>query len=70
MVETKQIVRGLTRDGSEVWYTGRAGSGFVAGTKSEAFPYASQVGARRSAMTLNRATLLHGIHFVAQEVAA
>lgn len=31
------LIRGLKADSAEVWYTGRAGDGWVSGDKREAF---------------------------------
>ena len=59
------IIRGVTPEGNEVFFTGRAGSMFVSGNKNEAFTGFSLEGARRKAKALNEATCLHGIRFVA-----
>lgn len=57
-------VIGRKADGTAVWYTGRAGAGFVSENAAEAFCYSIE-GARNRALNLNRGTALHGIRFVA-----
>ena len=57
-------IRGITRDGTEVWYTGRAGEGFVSADKAQAFYGFYLAGARACATRLNRMTEIHGIRFV------
>lgn len=57
-------VRGLLADGTEVWYTGRAGDGFISHAKAEAFEYRSLDAARTKALALNHMTALHGVRFV------
>jgi hypothetical protein len=58
-------VIGRTQDGQTVWYTGRAGAGFVSADPNEAFKGYSLERARNRALNLNRGTCLHGIYFVA-----
>lgn len=58
-------VIGRTAAGETVWYTGRAGKGFVSALAGDAFLYETVEAARRRASILNRGTLLHGIWFVA-----
>lgn len=58
-------VIGRTEKGDTVWYTGRAGSGFVSVNQADAFTYASVESARLRATNLNRGTAIHGIRFVA-----
>jgi len=58
------IVRSLKSDGTEVFYTGRAGDGFI-GQRGEAFAYSTQDAARAKASNLNRYTALHGYYFIA-----
>lgn len=59
------IVRGLSTDGGEVFYTGRAGNGWVSNDRNEAFVYTSQDEARRKALNFNRMEPLHGFRFIA-----
>lgn len=59
------LVRGMTKDGVEVFYTGRAGDVFVNKNKDEAFDYHTLEGAQRVAMRFNEITSVHGIHFIA-----
>ncbi len=63
-METNYIVRGLDGNGGEVFYTGRAGEGWVSPSRAEAFGY-SKEGAQRKALSFNRNTELHGLRFVA-----
>jgi hypothetical protein len=58
-------VIGRCANGSTVWYTGRAGSGFISGNPKDAFLGYSLEGARRCATNLNRMTPAHGVYFVA-----
>lgn len=64
-MESMYIVRGVTKDGTEVFYTGRAGEGFTSKLRGESFGYVSQLQARERAKNLNRAAALHGVHFIA-----
>lgn len=57
-------IRGLSKSGEGVWYTGKAGSAFVGKERAEAFVYESLEGARRRAMMLNRGMELHGWYFM------
>lgn len=59
------VVRGITKDGKQVFYTGKAGSGFVSDKRGESFGYVGQHHAQERAKNLNRMTELHGIHFIA-----
>ena len=63
--KTVYIVRGLTADGSEKFYTGRAGDAWVSPNRGESFGYVSQEIARNKALQFNRYTQLHGLRFVA-----
>ena len=56
------VVRATRDDGIRMYYTGRAGSGFVSEDRSEAMPYTLK-GANRCVRTLNLATELHGFKF-------
>lgn len=58
-------VIGRHADGTEVWYTGRAGSAFVSTNPRDAFRYSTVGEARRRAAVLNNGSLLHGYWFVA-----
>jgi hypothetical protein len=58
------IVRGLTRDGKEVFYTGRAGDAFVSPDRFQAFECETIATARERAKRFNRYTEIHGIHFI------
>ena len=64
---TKHIVRGLRRNGDEVFYTGRAGTGFVSPDVRDAFVYISHPSARNRATTLNHTEPIHGIWFIAMQ---
>lgn len=62
-------IKGLTKAGETVWYTGRAGhtgtsTSWLSFDRAEAF-LLSVEGARRKAADLNRMTDIHGIHFIA-----
>lgn len=57
-------IRGVRVDGSEVWFTGRAGQGFVSTDRAEAFVALSLDGARAKAVKLNEMTALHGVRFM------
>lgn len=46
-----------------VFYTGRAGAGWVSSAKTEAFTYSTRTEAERKAALFNRATVLHGLVF-------
>lgn len=59
------MVLGTMENGTRVYYTGRAGSGWVSVDQNEAFVYESIDAARRKAMIFNRMTLIHGIRFMA-----
>ncbi len=58
-------VVGVTKDGDRVWYTGKAGEGFVSANPQDAFLGYSLEGARNRAKNLNRMVGIHGIWFVA-----
>lgn len=60
------VVRGVTKSGSVVFYTGKAGEAWVSTDMSDAFPY-SESGARAKASMFNRMTEIHGIHFIAYD---
>lgn len=56
---------GRTANGDTVWYTGKAGDGFVFPNPRDAFLGYNVEGARRVATNLNRMASVHGIRFVA-----
>lgn len=58
-------IKGTDRQGHTVWYTGRAGEGFISWQRSEAFVGFNLAGAARQATSLNRGTAFHGVHFEA-----
>ena len=59
------MIRGITKEGKEVFYTGRAGEGWVHPNPGEAFRPYSKEGAQRKAAQFNRMTAVHGVRFVA-----
>lgn len=61
------IIRGITNEGKEVFYTGKAGEWFANPIKGEAFTYETKEAAQRKAVMFNHNTFLHGIHFIAME---
>lgn len=63
------IVKGTTRDGRVVYYTGAAGAAFVSPLRVAAFIGWYETGAQRVAERLNRATPLHGITFTTEQAA-
>lgn len=65
MSERQYILRGLTENGEERFYTGRAGEGWVSANPNHAFCYDTMEEARRKAMGFNRNSALHGLRFVA-----
>lgn len=58
-------IKGVDAQGKTVWYTGRAGAGFVSPDKGEAFLGYNGEGAARQAKSLNRGSAIHGIRFEA-----
>jgi len=58
-------VRGIDRDGDELFYTGRAGAGFAHWDRAKAFLYDSKQAAQTRAKNLNLGMELHGIRFIA-----
>ena len=65
MSNSSYVLRGLNADGVKFFYTGRAGAGWISSDASEAFVYASIEGARRRAVSFNRASEIHGVWFIA-----
>jgi len=56
---------GRTKSGATLYYTGRAGAGFVSPNAAEAFGYQTIEGARRRATMLNTFEPFHGVWFIA-----
>lgn len=56
-------VRGTTKDGNRVFYTGKAGQEFVSTDYKQTFFYYSIDGALNRAAQLNEMTPIHGVHF-------
>ena len=56
---------GLDRSDRKVFYTGRAGDGWVSTDQAEAFTYSTYEAAKAKADRYNAHTALHGIHFIA-----
>lgn len=61
------IVRGITREGINMVYTGKAGQSFIDTDRTKAFVYMSEEKATSKAWSLNRMTSIHGIHFESEE---
>jgi len=59
------ILRALDINGSESFYTGRAGDGWVSVDITNAFTYESLDGARNQGKRFNRNERLHGLWFIA-----
>lgn len=59
------IVRGVTQEGNEVFYTGKAGDKFTSPLRTASFGYVSQLQARHRAKCLNSMTAVHGVWFIA-----
>ena len=53
----------IDRTGTELYYTGRTGAGWVTPNIDEAFPYVETV-AKAKAERHNKWTEIHGLHFV------
>lgn len=62
------IVEGKTKNGDAVYYTGRAGNGFVSKNKSVAFLYQTKGAATLRVSSLNAGSPLHGIRFYVQPI--
>lgn len=63
MTDTALILVGKNRDGAEVFYTGRAGDGWVSTVRTEAFPYENRALAESTVERFNKMTPLHGVTF-------
>lgn len=59
------FLRGIDHQGSEVYYTGRAGDGWVSTDRRETFYWRSQEGATARAKEFNRHAGVHGVWFLA-----
>ena len=62
------VVRGTKIEGSELYYTGRTGEGWISTDPKEAFVYQSRYVADRKAALINKGTWIHRVAFTAQEV--
>lgn len=63
-MRAEYVLRGVDVIGTEVFYTGKSGNGFVSDSISEAFGFSTIEGARRKASVLNRMMPAHGWRFV------
>jgi hypothetical protein len=63
MTDTALILVGKNRDGAEVFYTGRAGDGWVSTVRAEAFAYENRALAESTVERFNKMTPLHGVTF-------
>lgn len=71
MPQENIVLRGVTKDGDVVFYTGRVNSvnkpsNWVSSDPNQAFQYSIQR-ARNRATSFNEFTAIHGIHFIAVE---
>lgn len=57
------ILEGVTRNGSKLYYTGRAGDKFVHAETAKSFAYWNLTSATKRCVNLNEMTALHGVHF-------
>ncbi len=64
-MNTTHIVRGVTNEGKEVFYTGKSGYQFISENVQESFEYISKNNAQNRAVNLNRMTPIHGVWFIA-----
>lgn len=58
-----ELLRGTTREGKTVWYTGRAGDDWVSPHRKDAFTGFNWQGASQKAIKLNKLTVINGITF-------
>lgn len=67
-MQTTQFVpiKGTDASGNTVWYTGRAGAGWISPNRKDAFMGYSADGAARYASRFNETTPIHGIRFEAE----
>ncbi len=61
-------LRGVTAQGNEVWYTGRAGERWVSDQYNEGFTYQSHERAHNRAKAFNAYVTLHGVWFTVASV--
>lgn len=66
---TDFIVRGLDYGGTEYFYTGRTGEGWISTDKAAAFRYSEQAAAAKAKL-FNRMTPVHGLRFTAERYAS
>ena len=59
------VLRAVNRSGDVVFYTGRAGNGWVDSDRREAFSFTDLTHARGRAVWFNRYSEVHGCWFVA-----
>lgn len=59
------ILRGITRDGDVVFYTGGAGDRWLTPNKAEAFRYSTLSTAQNRALRFNEMEPVHGVRFLA-----
>ena len=57
-------LQGIDRQGAQVYYTGRAGEGWLSRDHAEAFQYPALDGARAKARAFARTAGLHGVWFM------
>jgi len=62
------VVFSFRADGTRDYYTGRAGSGWIAPGKPGAFGFDTYEAAQRKADLFNEATCLHGRRFLAEMI--
>jgi hypothetical protein len=69
-MQTRFVVQGVTNEGAEVYYTGKAGQEFVTSARGESFGYTTAAQAENRVRNLNRMSEVHGIRFVCASYAA
>ena len=57
-------LRALDQNGSESYYTGKAGKNWISINRDDAFLYQSKEAAQRKATAFNRMTEIHGLRFI------
>ncbi len=67
-MRSQYILRGLDADGNEMFYTGKAGTGWVSVNRNDAFTYHHQDVARDKAKLFNTRMPLHGLRFIALDI--
>ena len=58
------LIIGKTAEGKVVYYTGKAGDGWISDKMKDAFIGYSLEGARNKAKNFNQMTAVHGIHWI------